>query len=316
MATEAAEPLRRLHRRRARAPPPPPPEPEPPGIPEGLRVSATGLDFIEWTWTTAEGADAYDVHVSRNNDAMDFADTIAITMDPSYRLAELEPDTSATVWVRSASGTGGDRLTSEWSAHVSGMTLPPPPPPEPPDIAGDWLLEFQQDTMRSVEPSEGCFVDEWWTASRGSNVLDFGTRILRIEQEGEELTATMWVGGGDAPWPPPDLDEAQAGWRLTGTASVDGEILLDATQRWAGAETMWRDYPYAAGEFPVENFLGDKCPEYQGEMLSAEVAGVRLEMQAGDGVSGHYSSQVHWTIGEETWVDTEGPIELTVSPYE
>ena len=79
---------------------------------------------------------------------------------------------------------------------------------------------------------------------------------------------------------------------------------------------MWRDYPYAVGEFPVENFLGDKCPEYQGEMLSIEVAGVRLEMQAGDGVSGHYSGQVHWTIGEETWVGTEGPIELTVSPHE
>ncbi len=245
---------------------------------------------------------------------MDPADTIAMTTGPSYRLADLEPDASVTVWVRSASGMGEDRLTSEWSGHVSGMTLPPPAPP---NIAGDWLLEFQQDTMRSVEPAEGCFVAEWWTAARGSAVLDLGPRILRIEQEGENLTATMWAQlGEDAPWPPPDLDEAQAGWRLTGTVGVDGEILLDATQRWQGPETMWVDFPYAAGEFPVENFLGDKCPEYQGEMISIQAAGLRLEMRADDGVSGQYSGYVNWTIGEERWVETEGPIELTVSPHE
>ena len=260
-----------------------------------------------------EGADAYDVHVSTNNDTMDLADAIVMTTEPSYRLAELEPGTGATIWVRSASGMGSDRLTSEWSGHVSGMTLPPR---EPPNIAGDWLLEFQQGTMPSVEPSEGCFVAEWWTTSRGSRVVDFGTRILRIEQEGEELTATMWARFPDAPWPPPDLGEAQAGWRLTGTVSVDGEIVLDGTQRWRGPEVMWADYPYSAGEFPVENFLGDRCPEYQGEMISIEAAGVRLEMQAGDGVSGHYLGHINWTIGEATWVETEGPIELTVSPHE
>ena len=189
---------------------------------------------------------------------------------------------------------------------------PPPPPPEPPDVAGDWLLEFDQTTMRSVEPSEGCFVTEWWTAARGSDALDFGPRILRIEQDGEELTATMWARLGDAEWPPPDLDEAQAGWRLTGAASVDGDIRLDVAQEWQGPRNGWVDFP-TARELTAENLVGDKCPEYEGETLTLETAGKRLEMQAdGDGLSGQYFGDVHWTIGEETWIETEGPIELTV----
>ena len=34
--------------------PTPPPAPEPPSVPSGLRVSATGEDFVEWVWNSVE----------------------------------------------------------------------------------------------------------------------------------------------------------------------------------------------------------------------------------------------------------------------
>ena len=35
------------------------PPPEPPAVPTGLGVSATGPDFIEWSWAPVEGVSGY-----------------------------------------------------------------------------------------------------------------------------------------------------------------------------------------------------------------------------------------------------------------
>ena len=119
------------------APPPtsppapmPPPAPEPPSVPSGLRVSATGEDFVEWTWNSVEGADGYDIQFSLD-DMFDSADEIiGRTADQtSYRRQPLPAGSAAFLRVRSAAGSGDGRLTSEWSTHVSGMTPAPPPPP-------------------------------------------------------------------------------------------------------------------------------------------------------------------------------------------
>ena len=45
----------------APAPAPPPPAPEPPPTPEGVGVTAYGPDFVEWSWSAADGATGYEV---------------------------------------------------------------------------------------------------------------------------------------------------------------------------------------------------------------------------------------------------------------
>ncbi|MDE2753113.1 MAG: fibronectin type III domain-containing protein, partial [Gemmatimonadota bacterium] len=113
--------------------PPPPPPPVPPAAPSGLRVAASGADFIEWTWNAVEGADGYDAQFSSTEAFTDEDEIIARTAEQiSYRRDGLEAGTTAYLRVRSASGTGEERITSDWSAHVPGMTEAPTPPPEPP----------------------------------------------------------------------------------------------------------------------------------------------------------------------------------------
>ena len=106
--------------------PPVPDEPSPPAVPTGLRISSSGAGFIEWVWNAVEGADGYDVQFSVNEGFADEADIIARTaQELVYRREGLAAGTSAYVRVRSASGSGGDRITSDWSAHVTGMTAEP-----------------------------------------------------------------------------------------------------------------------------------------------------------------------------------------------
>ena len=118
------------------APPPdpePPPAPEPPATPGGLRISASGADFIEWAWTPVNDVSGYDVQYSANEAFTDEDEVIARTAEEiSYRREGLEPGTSGYLRVRSATGTGEERVTSGWSTHVTGMTDAPPPPPVAP----------------------------------------------------------------------------------------------------------------------------------------------------------------------------------------
>ena len=105
-----------------------PPSAEPPAVPTGLRVSASGEDFVEWTWNAVEGADGYDVQFSANEAFTDEDEVIARTAEQiSYRRQGLAVGSSAFLRVRSASGSGDDRITSDWSTHVTGMTAEPPP---------------------------------------------------------------------------------------------------------------------------------------------------------------------------------------------
>ena len=42
--------------------PSPEPQPQQPAVPGGLRISASGEDFIEWSWTPVADVSGYDVH--------------------------------------------------------------------------------------------------------------------------------------------------------------------------------------------------------------------------------------------------------------
>ncbi len=113
--------------------PEPEPEPDPPAVPTGLRISATGQDFIEWIWTPVGDVSGYDVQYSVNEVFTDEDEIVARTAEQvTYRREGLEPEASGSVRVRSAAGTGDDRITSDWSTHVTGMAMAVPVAPPTP----------------------------------------------------------------------------------------------------------------------------------------------------------------------------------------
>lgn len=285
------------------APPPPPPAPEPPAVPMGLQVSAHGQDFIEWSWDAVEGADGYDVLFSLD-EMIDLTDDIVSRAadETSYRREELPADSGATLRVRSASGMGDDRLTSEWSDHVPGMTLPPPPA----DVAGDWLFVYEASPPPSVEPTEGCFVTAYWLAARGTEPWAGFERVFRIEQDGANLTGHSWfIAEGQEP-SEIDLATAQPGWRIAGNAEAEGLTLI-GTHRWSGEE--WWAYPYLAVDRPAESFanLGTECPEYSGQVLQtlAVSIGWETDLREDGSMSGTWTGVLEWKIGDLTWTETQ-----------
>ena len=134
------------------APPPAPepepePEPEAPAVPVGLRISASGLDFIEWSWTPVADVSGYDVQFSANEAFTGEDEVIARTAEEiSYRRDGLEAATDAYLRVRSASGMDEDRITSDWSTHVTGMTLEPEPEPVPPAVPTGLMVSATTET--------------------------------------------------------------------------------------------------------------------------------------------------------------------------
>ena len=107
--------------------PTPPPTPEPPEAPAGLRVSATGADFIEWSWNPVLEVSSYQVQYSLDETFTEEDEVIDRTADEtSYRRENLPGETTAYLRVRSSSGTGEELIRSAWSGHLAGMTAAPP----------------------------------------------------------------------------------------------------------------------------------------------------------------------------------------------
>ena len=95
-----------------------------PATPEGLRVSAKGDDFIEWSWSSVAGVDGYEVQFSLD-EAFAAEDEIIIrtSAETSYRRSSLPPGTIGFLRVRSIGGTEEARLWSEWSLSAVAMTV-------------------------------------------------------------------------------------------------------------------------------------------------------------------------------------------------
>ena len=114
-----------------------PSAPAPPAVPNGLMVSGRGMNFIQWRWNPVEGVSGYDVQFSTDA-AFTGGETVALAAEQtSYLREDLEPETSYHLRMRSALGTGGDRLTSAWTLHATGMTTAPSAPREVPHIPLD-----------------------------------------------------------------------------------------------------------------------------------------------------------------------------------
>ena len=147
--------------------PEPEPAPEPPAVPVGLRISASGMDFIEWSWNAVEGVSGYDVQYSANEAFTVEDETIARTAEEiSYRREGLEAGASAFLRVRAAAGTGEERVTSDWSTHVTGMTAEPEPevpaaPAAPANVRlkdrGSDFIEWEWDEVSGADGYESQF---------------------------------------------------------------------------------------------------------------------------------------------------------------
>ena len=100
----------------------------PPAVPMNLRVSASGRDFIEWTWDAVEAADGYSVQFSEDEAFTDADEVVPRAAGQlSYRRRGLPPDTTGYLRVQSVVRAGEVAVTSEWSGHAAGTAAPPPP---------------------------------------------------------------------------------------------------------------------------------------------------------------------------------------------
>ena len=94
-----------------------PAQPDPVGVPGGLTVSATGEDFIEFSWEAVEGASGYHIQMSLTEG--DFSSAMMNTVTATMHRFTVAPSTTAYARVRA---TMDDR-ESDWSDAVMGMSM-------------------------------------------------------------------------------------------------------------------------------------------------------------------------------------------------
>ena len=294
-------------------PPPPPPPPEPPAVPSGLHVSDSGEDFIEWSWDAVEGADGYDVQFSPD-EMFDSGDEIVprAADQTSYRREPLPAGSDAFLRVRSRSGTGEDRLESDWSTHVTGMTAMPPPPPEPPAVptglqvsdSGEDFIEWTWDEVEGADGYEVQFsLDEMFdsgdeiigraadqTSYRREPLPAGSSAFLRVRSRsgtGDDRLESEWsthaTGMTTAPPPPPPEPPAvPAGLRV----SASGEDFIE----WSWDEVEGADgyeIQFSADEmFADSEIIGRAADQtaYRRQLPSGSTAYLRVRSHSGTGV--------------------------------
>ena len=196
--------------------PSPPTSTETPAVPTGLRISDSGPDFIEWSWTPVPGASGYDVQFSVDEAFTDADEIIARAVEEtSYRRQPLSAGSRASLRVRSAVGTSADRVTSAWSTHVTGMSAEVPPPPAPAEeVCADWAELMAGDYL---------LLNNVWNKG---DIADYEQCLMRRVVNGEDQYGWRWQ------WPYrrgeakayPEVIYGQTPWRSTTTADLPRQI--------------------------------------------------------------------------------------------
>ena len=105
----------------APTPTPAPPDPAPTlGAPAGLKVAATGAEYIEFSWEAVEGATGYEIQLSMT--AGDFSTVSTATVTGTMHKFTVQPETTAYARVR-ATAAG---VRSDWSDTATGTSLAAP----------------------------------------------------------------------------------------------------------------------------------------------------------------------------------------------
>lgn len=169
---------------------------QPIGVPTGLEVTATGVEFIEWEWDAVTGATSYtwqlDVTAPYNFNPPSSTGQATAT---KHR-ASLDPGQVAHLRVRANIGVAPDQRRGEWSAGVSGTTEEPPVEPigTPTglDASGPTRSRVSLD-WNNVENAENYEVEQ--RAGSGSWVDATCDESNDNEPEDSECTATDLESG-------------------------------------------------------------------------------------------------------------------------
>ena len=137
----------------APAPPPAPAAPAPVGVPGGLKVTASGHDFLEFGWEAVEGATGYEIQLSLKDG--DFSSVSTATVTTTMHRFTVKPETAGYARVRAHEG----ERQGEWSATATGTSAAAPIPPVTlmapvPEVSGsgadfiEWSWEPVADALR------------------------------------------------------------------------------------------------------------------------------------------------------------------------
>ena len=267
----------------------PPPPPEPPAVPSGLQVSASGEDFVEWSWSAVEGADGYEVQFS-TNEMFDDAETIGRTADQtSYRRQPLPAGATAYVRIRSYSGSGEDRLESEWSTHVTGMTDQPMPPATPANLqasacgegclewtwdevegAGGYVVQYSLDDERFTDQDATAEVAATETSYRLENLaadMDVYLRVRSFAGSGADRLESGWSthATGMTVAPPPMAPATPTGLDIAGMGDDFIEWSWDAVSGAEGYEVQISENSQFGDEDPIRD-AGTALSYRQGDL--------------------------------------------------
>ena len=196
------------------------------------------------------------------DETFDDTDQIALTLEPSYTVADLSPETSVYLRVRAGTGTPEalaaavatgnleGLVLSDWSTHVTGMTTAVPPAPAPANLRvkerGSDFIEWEWDAVEGVAGYQSQFsatatfgdgsAGRAWhnadvTTRRVSNLDSESDGYLRVRTYSgtqAEPTFGMWsessMSTTEEP-PPPEPLEAPEG--LEATDTEDDSITLE-----------------------------------------------------------------------------------------
>ena len=225
------------------------PKPAPPATPQGLALGATGQNFIEWSWSAVEGANAYAIQVGADA-AFDDDDAIRLVLTTKHRESGLQAGATRHLRVAAARVTdpatlGTDpaqplnpatTLLGAWGPPVKGVAGEAPQPEKP--------AETPTGTPPEPEPEPDPEPEPPVSSGGGGGGGPAGPAVV-------PSGLTLSLPGGESEFLIPD-DSADAG---TATATVNPAISV-----YAEAPALIAPLNFAAGVDPVEVEAGDNTP--------------------------------------------------------
>ena len=213
--------------------PSPPPAPDPVAVPSGLKVAATGVDFIEFMWEAVEGASGYEIQMTMTEG--DFSSVATAMVEATMHRFSVDPETTGYARVRAHEG---DRQ-SDWSETATGMSQAAPLVLAAPTVTvsstGQDHIEWSWNavenaagyvfqvaaTMAGLETAEVQFTMETMHRAEADPDMEMYIRVRATGGDRESPTVSDWsaavMGMSDvAPMPlmvsmrPPDADADRA----------------------------------------------------------------------------------------------------------
>ena len=183
---------RRPHRRPSRTPSRPVP-----AAPTGLRVTASGHNFLEWGWNAVDGALGYNVQFGANPLAFTDTDPMPQTVagTSSHRLANLAGNTTLQLRVRTVAGTLQEQTLSDWSSPFMGTTSAPPAAVAL-DGPGNFRATDETDNSITLEWNEVDDADHYEVEQQVDGASGWGDANCGGEDEDNEVGNEECVASG------------------------------------------------------------------------------------------------------------------------